>query len=155
MEDMGQEDGTRWIRIVLPWPARTLHPNARPHWAVKARATTHARSLARSAMAEAVSSHGAVWAPHGVIEVRWTFCPPDRRGRDDDGMEAACKAYRDGLADAMGVDDKRFAAARSVAEPVKGGRVVVDVAKFASGGVLEREKGVGRCMEALPDWLRS
>ena len=155
MKDMGQEDGARWIRIVLPWPTRTLHPNARPHWAVKARATTHARSLARSAMAEAVEAHGAVWSAAGAIAVRWTFCPPDRRRRDDDGLAASCKAYRDGMADAMGVDDHRFRASYETAKPVKGGKVVVDVAKFALGGAVEREEGVAQCMEALPEWLRS
>lgn len=37
-----------------------------------------------------------------------TFYPPDRRSRDDDNLIASFKAGRDGLALALGIDDKRF-----------------------------------------------
>jgi crossover junction endodeoxyribonuclease RusA len=36
------------------------------------------------------------------------FYPPDRRPRDDDNMVASFKAGRDGIAQAMGINDKRF-----------------------------------------------
>lgn len=36
------------------------------------------------------------------------FYPPDRRHRDDDNLIASFKAGRDGIALALGIDDKRF-----------------------------------------------
>lgn len=33
------------------------------------------------------------------------FFYPDLRRRDDDNASASCKAFRDGIADALGVDD--------------------------------------------------
>lgn len=44
-----------------------------------------------------------------------TFYLPDARNRDDDNLSAACKAYRDGIADALQMDDSALAlAARPV-----------------------------------------
>ena len=34
--------------------------------------------------------------------------PAVSRNRDDDNLIAACKAYRDGIADALGVNDSMF-----------------------------------------------
>jgi crossover junction endodeoxyribonuclease RusA len=56
-----------------------------------------------------------------------TFYPPDRRRRDDDGIIGSFKAGRDGIADALGVDDHVFRPAYHFAEPVKGGLVVVSI----------------------------
>ena len=36
------------------------------------------------------------------------FYPPDKRKRDDDGLLSSMKAARDGIADALGIDDSRF-----------------------------------------------
>jgi crossover junction endodeoxyribonuclease RusA len=44
----------------------------------------------------------------GDIHVWMDFYPPDRRNRDDDNLIAAFKSGRDGVADALGVNDKRF-----------------------------------------------
>jgi crossover junction endodeoxyribonuclease RusA len=47
--------------------------------------------------------------PAGSKLALWLdFYPPDRRHRDDDNMIASFKAGRDGLALALGIDDKRF-----------------------------------------------
>lgn len=56
-----------------------------------------------------------------------TFNPPDRRRRDDDGCIGAFKAGRDGLADAFRCDDNIFRPTYRFGEPVKGGRVTVEV----------------------------
>ena len=42
------------------------------------------------------------------LRVHLTFVPPDRRLRDADNCIAAAKAGLDGLADALGVNDRRF-----------------------------------------------
>lgn len=51
----------------------------------------------------------------GPIHVTLTFYPPDKRRRDLDGCISACKAYLDGLADALGVDDSRFTLSARIA----------------------------------------
>lgn len=110
------------MEVVLPWPPRDLSPNARVHWAAKAR---HARAyreacylLAKQARLVAPSTERIVLS----IE----FLPPDRRLRDDDNIIASFKAGRDGIADALGVDDRRFLCAYAVCAQI-GGMVRVKV----------------------------
>lgn len=105
--------------VELPWPSRTLHPNARPHWAKKASATKAARFAARE-MAKPI---GRIEA--SAIKVTCIFSPPPpKRNRDLDGLLSSCKAYFDGIADAIGIDDSRFRhQAPAWGEPVKGGNV--------------------------------
>jgi len=72
--------------------------------------------------------------PEGRALLAIEFLPPDRRKRDDDNMLAAFKAGRDGLADALGIDDNRFVTQLSVSdETVKGGAVRVRIMKYTSG----------------------
>lgn len=96
--------------ILLPWPPRVVHPNHRGHWSPKARATKRMRQDA----AWAAKSSGLT-APDGPLHVALTFYPPDKRRRDLDGCISACKAYLDGLADALGVDDSRFTLSARIA----------------------------------------
>lgn len=49
-----------------------------------------------------------------------TFYPPDRRYRDDDNMISAFKHGRDGVALALGVDDRRFRIHPEVSEQMGG-----------------------------------
>ena len=108
------------MTINLPWPSRVLSPNSRAHYHVKARATKAARTLAYW-----TAHTGMVDLPDGPIAVRVIFHPPDKRHRDDDNNLASCKAYLDGIADAYGVNDNRFALTLERGEPVKGGDVIV------------------------------
>lgn len=110
------------MTITFPWFPRELHPNARPHHMAKARAAKAYRTqcgwIARAA---------SVVDPSGPeIMLSVTFNPPSNRG-DLDNMMASAKQVFDGLADAMAVDDKRFAFTIRRAEPVKGGQIVVEV----------------------------
>ena len=56
------------LTVTLPWPARVLHPNARPHWRVKAkaakaaRATSYALALQAGALAQFEAQNGAAIA---------------------------------------------------------------------------------------------
>jgi len=89
--------------IDLPWPAKALHPNARPHWAKKASSVKAARSAAR----EMAKPLGKIDAE--AVKVTCIFSPPPaKRNRDADNLLAACKAYFDGIADAIGIDDSQF-----------------------------------------------
>ena len=98
----------------LPWPHKDLSPNGRVHWARKAKATKAARYLA------GVLTMGAGWQsvalPDGRLHLWIDFYPPTKRLPDDDNMLSRCKAYRDGIADALGI------APRLLAEVEQAGR---------------------------------
>lgn len=70
-------------------------------------------------------------ASAGILSL--TFCPPDRRKRDDDNLVAAFKAGRDGIAQAMGIDDHRLSLLVKIGEPVEGGAVLVSILDEVSG----------------------
>lgn len=113
------------IEITLPWPDRRLSPNARVHWAQKARAAKRAREHAYWT-ARAIA--GDTSLPDGPIEITLQFCPPDRHQRDHDNLIAIMKPSIDGVAQALGVDDSRFRYQPvEVGDVVKGGVVVVRV----------------------------
>lgn len=88
------------ITFTLPLPSRFLNPNARIHWAKKARAVKAARTLAKLTLSPLIQP-GSPSPKHYVLH----FYYPDKRRRDDDNAAASCKAYRDGFADALGIDD--------------------------------------------------
>ena len=94
------------ITIELPFPDRVLSPNSRKHWTVKAKAAKAARKLAYWIVWEE-------WKFEGVfkdIRCIWTFHQPkDKRRRwDDDNLVAAMKSARDGVCDALGIDDSQI-----------------------------------------------
>ncbi len=115
--------------LILPWPSKDLSPNGRVHWSAKARAAANARSLTAT-MARYHRNHHQ-WLetiPEGRLHLWVTFHPPTRRLPDDDNMLARFKPYRDGIADALGIDDKRFISHPLVSTEVrKGGQVVVRI----------------------------
>lgn len=90
--------------INLPWPHKDLSPNARGHWGKKATATKKARADGYKASQAA----GAHKIAAGAAHVTTTFFPPTKASFDDDNLQARCKAYFDGIADAIGLDDKHF-----------------------------------------------
>lgn len=110
--------------ITLPWPAKELSPNARVHWAQKSKAAKLAKQYAFVHAKEArLASHG-----QGKVTLYMEFVKPSKRRNDLDNMIASCKAYIDGIAEAIGIDDSRFRYVLEVAdEPVKGGLVRVSI----------------------------
>lgn len=112
--------------LVLPWPDRLLHPNARVNWRVKSPITKAARTTAHLLALEA--GWHRVELPAGKLHVWIDFYPPDHRRRDDDGLLASMKAARDGIADALKVDDNRFVSHPQLMDLVRpGGQVVVRI----------------------------
>ena len=113
--------------IVLPFPDRNLSPNGRLHWRKVADAKRKARSdaYALATLALSLRDKRAIAAREGKIAIFVRFFPPDNRRRDDDNMVAGFKAYRDGLADALGIDDNRFSPTYQFMDPDKPGRVEV------------------------------
>lgn len=118
--------------IILSWPDKRLSPNARGHWALKAKA---ASSYRREGYIAAKAS-GVVVDWGGLVCVSLYFYPPDRRVRDDDNLVSALKSARDGIADALSVNDSRFLTLppNMMTEVVKGGKVAV-VLRQADGAV--------------------
>lgn len=112
--------------LVLPWPERSLHPNARVHWSKKA-------AIAKVARGEAYwTSVQKGWryltVPPGPIHVWIDGYPKDRRARDADGLLSAMKPALDGIADALGVNDRRFVPHPRIWDEVrKGGEVRVRI----------------------------
>lgn len=92
--------------IVLPWPDRALHPNARVHWSKRSKAAKAARALAKGTALES-GLHRVSWPP-GRLHVWIDGYAPDRRARDHDGFLASLKSALDGIADAMQVNDRAF-----------------------------------------------
>jgi len=110
--------------LILFWPDKDLSPNARVHWSRKAKAAKKARAY--SYLSAMQADWGPGTAPEGRIHLWVTFHPPTKRLPDDDNMLARFKPYRDGIADALGIDDKRFVSHPLVSTEVrKGGQVVV------------------------------
>lgn len=110
-------------RVTLPWPSSALSPNARGHWAAKAR---HAKLARQDAWVLAMKAglRGVGWSS---ARVAIEFCPPDRRKRDLDNMLASLKPSLDGIVDLIGVDDADWSISITRGEPVKGGAVVVTI----------------------------
>jgi crossover junction endodeoxyribonuclease RusA len=117
------------MKIVLPWPDRRLSPNARVHWRVKHAVKAPAREAGKYATYEAVAGGmreaRAALAGETPIPVTITFYPPDRRQRDDDNMIGAFKSARDGIAEALAVNDRRFRPNYVFADPEAPGRIEV------------------------------
>mgnify|MGYP000933517560 FL=1 len=112
--------------LILPWPSRDLHPNARVHWSRRARAAKSARRAADALAREA--GWCRVSLPEGRLHVWIDAYPPDRRRRDTDGVLSSLKSALDGIADALGVDDRRFVPHPFLHdEPRKGGEVRVRI----------------------------
>lgn len=94
------------ITVTLPWPSHKLTPNfkRRNHWS-KYRKTAKAYRATCFALTRETLGRRIMALLDGV-EIN--FFPPDLRARDDDGMIGQFKAGRDGVADAIGIDDKHW-----------------------------------------------
>lgn len=103
------------LEFTLPWPPKSLNPNARGHWAKRAKSSEVYRFTCKMISLETIQQQGYDIQPlrdlveaGEQIHVFLDFCPPNRRARDDDNIIAAFKSGRDGLADALRIDDCHF-----------------------------------------------
>jgi hypothetical protein len=88
------------FKITLPIPLLAIGPNGRVHWAKKSMLVKRHRALA----------WGMVRMNASLRDIKPTgyslaFYFRTNRRRDDDNAEACCKAYRDGIAEALNMDD--------------------------------------------------
>ena len=99
------------LTITIPIPPTILSPNARAHWAAKAKAVRYHREAAKIATvaaAIAVGHRSIDTASWREVVLRTTWYATSKRRRDRDNAYASLKAARDGIADAFGVDDEIF-----------------------------------------------
>ena len=90
------------MTIILPIPSPVLNPNrSHEHWRGRNKAAQQARRLAKLTTLSALQAT----PPPAFTGYRLKFFHPFKRKRDDDNAAAACKAYRDGIADALRMDD--------------------------------------------------
>lgn len=109
--------------ITLNWPPIELSPNSRFHWAIKARrakAYREAAGWATKAAKEKVEGEG-------MIDLHITFYPPSKRRHDLDNCLASIKSGLDGIADGLGVNDRRFRLRIEMGAVIKGGEVRIVV----------------------------
>lgn len=108
--------------ITLPFPPSSLSGHAKGHWRAKAAETKKHREWAKLATLAAAPTIPA----EGDIRIHVRFVPPDRRS-DRGNFPVRCKAYFDGIADGLGVNDRRFVPSFEFSEPQKPGAVHVSV----------------------------
>ena len=90
--------------VIFPWPPAILSPNGRPHHM----ALHRAKKTYKQACWALAKQARMTYTPGTRPLVTMTFVPPTRRGRDADNLVSAMKAGLDGMAEAMGCNDKLF-----------------------------------------------
>jgi len=114
--------------LILPWPSRDLHPNSRLHWSKRAKASKIARKQGWVLAREAWSATEMASFSEGRLHVWIDGYPTDKRHRDADGLLSSLKPWLDGIADALGTDDRRFVPHPWVKDEVrKGGEVRIRI----------------------------
>lgn len=112
--------------FTLPFPDKVLWPNGRTRqWGAKYRIGKAHREWARLATLAAKAPKAD---PEGRVSIAITVHPKTRNAVDADNASASFKNYADGIADALGVDDRTFdTPSITFAEPVKGGLFAVSL----------------------------
>lgn len=108
--------------IVLPFPPSDLSGHHNTHW----RVLQPIKKAHREAAFVAAWDANLSVPEDGDIRIHFRFVPPDRRG-DRMNYPNRLKPYADGIADALGVNDRRFLPSYEFAEPEKPGRVEVEI----------------------------
>ena len=105
-EGLGQCSGPVFLTLAFPHP--DLSPNRAKgrHWTATARLKTEQKETAFLATKSAIAGTKPQWPAR--IPVAIVFCPKDKRHRDFDNLLAASNSALDGIALALGIDDRRF-----------------------------------------------
>ena len=115
------------ITIALPWPDKHLSPNSRMHNKAKIPYIQAARELAYYAVKEQ-PQYDWQGMDAGLVMIV-TAHPPNNRRRDLDNVLSSCKAYQDGLCQALRVDDRQIVEERiSWGCTLRGGQIVMTLA---------------------------
>lgn len=99
------------MKIELPYPDKLLWPNGRGHYHAVGRAKTKHRGWAMAATWKAHPRKNDAVAPETRVKIKLTVsAKPKGPLPDKDNCSAAAKAYLDGIADALGINDRHFEA---------------------------------------------
>jgi hypothetical protein len=110
--------------ITLPFPAKALWPNGRAHWAAKHREFAKHKQWAYHAT-KAKLPRCFNWNGQ-LVTIAYNIIPKTAHRIDADNAVAAMKAYQDGIAMALGIDDSAFAVPQvTFGKPLKPGGVEV------------------------------
>ncbi len=116
------------MRITLPWPPKVLSPNSRAHWRRKYAASLKCRRLAYYTATMASADQREHVRDSLTLKMTLTFLPPDKRRRDLDNIEAAMKAYLDGIFQACKADDSAIRmTVKTWGDVVQSGAVIVEI----------------------------
>jgi crossover junction endodeoxyribonuclease RusA len=110
--------------LTLPWPPKELSPNARVHRLAKAKFAKEYRYACWVLAKEA-----KLVAPEGQVHLKITFFPPTRQPRDLDNCLASIKSGLDGVADALGINDRDFRPITIDIASAIGGLIVLELLK--------------------------
>lgn len=119
------------MKIVLPWPNPKVFPNAKrgKHWSFYRKAEKSDREagnyLTMSQLSLGIRDVRAMLGSMAYVPLCISFYPPDRRKRDDDGMIGALKHLRDGMCDALNIDDAKLRPTYVFHSAEKPGRIEV------------------------------
>jgi crossover junction endodeoxyribonuclease RusA len=119
--------------VELSYPASELMQNrsAGQHWSFSHAAKVAQKDEAYLLTRQAIVSSGFEAKDGATYRIEMEFCPPDKRVRDVSNLHAAMKAALDGIAKAMGVDDKTFKQHTQTEGQVHvRGRVIVKVSEI-------------------------
>lgn len=96
------------LTITLPWPDTSLMPNRKngKHWGSTQAAKVRARQDGYFGAKQSIGT-GSI-SKQDRMPIKVTFVAPDKRSRDLDGLLACIKPQLDGIAQALGIDDKHF-----------------------------------------------
>lgn len=127
--------------IRLPFPDKSLMPNKKngKHWTSTVARKDGQKRDAYILTGDAMKKAGPqTWPEH--IPLSMMYLTPDKRHRDLDNLLAASKALIDGMAQALGVDDKRFKPILidAVLGPKEGGLIAAVGVKIESMVSLEQ-----------------
>ena len=112
------------LTIELPFPAKELFPNFKRsnQWYKYSRHIKTAKLTAWGLTLEQMNGKPKVEGWQSV-KAEVIITPPDNRRRDADNLIGACKAFQDGIAQAVGVDDYHWVNGYQFKEPEKPGYV--------------------------------
>lgn len=128
--------GAGTVRIELSWPAKELSPNARVHHMALHRFKKAAKTEAQLATKIARPFD---WGHDGPLAIHITAHPPKAwRTGDDDNLTARMKAALDGIAEALGVNDRQFSNPTiEWADRTERGKIIVSVSPESRLGWTE------------------
>jgi crossover junction endodeoxyribonuclease RusA len=98
------------IVVRLPYPPKELMPNKAKgtHWTTLHSLRDQQRLAGKLCTQAALQTSGPQEWPERIPVSLLYLAPKKRMGADLDGLLSASKHILDGMADALGVDDKRF-----------------------------------------------